>query len=168
MRRYCFICAVLCATVAVSGSALWVRSFWTHDIAEWLTGEHSLSFDSLGGRVVVAWRHNPRIAESGLVRGSSPRVLYSLSEEFERTWLGFGFKAKQLHYRDGQAITVRKVMARHDAFIIVALGLSVWLWLRSAKQARALRAKQCVKCGYDLSATASKICSECGAQRPEI
>jgi hypothetical protein len=155
MKRHLFTAlSVPSLLLCLATLALWVRSYWRYDSADYVRDAVGwVSLHNLYGLVQVT------VIEAGTYESSVPRGFWRLSGPLPNYRLGRGplFGFHYLHSKNVRVVTIP-----HWSLALLFAILPA-LHLRAAIRSRRLhRIGHCPRCGYDLRATPQR-CPECGA-----
>jgi len=144
---------------AILIAALWMRSYWRHDVVGRLSADSDVQFASVSGWFYASWvpgwmndlRDNP-LPLSDWSFSHGPIVESNIPDFNDRRW-----------FRSGTFGTY--LQCPHGVILVVASAIPMALFLRRRRRRRRHDARSCMECGYDLRATPDR-CPECGALPP--
>lgn len=153
------LCTLLFGLAAVISATFTVRSYWRKDTLSVGWSQRTFALGSLRGKLANWYRIGPTDSQSAVNwESSEPIEGYDFAEEFDRSWCGFGAGSRQIHLRDGTAVSVWKVMVRLDVLAIVLACIAAVPWMIRRRREASCK---CPSCGYLLRTIASR-CPECG------
>jgi hypothetical protein len=144
------LAVLICVAVAV----VWVRSYFTADLAVLTAGVHAVSAHSSTGGVIVVHARGPRRLPTSFDWDPQPRKAMGADG-----WLGplFTFDAKDMN---GEADGGDRLLA-FPHWAVVAAGLFPAAWLETRRRIRRRRTtSHCVKCGMLLHGSQG-MCPRC-------
>lgn len=140
--------SVLLVLLCLAPVALWVRSCWRTDGAQYVGDRFTLAATSEAGRVTLVWAD---------ARSGPPGVTVHSGRHRSPLWLHVKHLVVFRAFDAGGGSWALQFPHWPPA---AAAGAALW-WIRRRREA-SRRAGLCASCGYDLRATPGR-CPECGA-----
>jgi hypothetical protein len=165
LRRQLFILAsALSLLLSVATAALWVRSYWVHDVVyRWHPAGGWVFSSDLASLYFMWWKgDSPTIGSAAWQWERLPHTRQQKKFEFHRQ------RQSYISDLDGQSVweTDRWVQFPHWAAFTVLFPLPLLAGFHRIRQSKPRRANLCLACGYDLRATPDR-CPECGTIVPK-
>ena len=166
LRRLLAGLTILSLILCLATVTLWVRSYWRHDVVEWVGDEGRLyrcGVRSTSGDMSPFVFTGNFVAETIGAHGwryvTGPSASLHTFESFTPIWFfGFGYVDPTWPGNDGY----RALCVPHWSFALLFAVLPAVRVRSIIRSRRRFSAGLCPACGYDLRATPDR-CPECGA-----